>query len=110
MTILDTPVTTTEELGIERSTYESDSTIQLHGTVVHTHNRHRAIDRYAIYLDLDTKGTHVFEIMFEKADDHELFERAKAVSKGSVVTVGVGVIVMSDGVRMYRARNLSLDA
>jgi hypothetical protein len=110
MTILDAPVTTTEELGIERSIHESDSTIQLHGTVVLTHNRNRAFERHTIYLDLDTKGTHIFEIMFEKAEDHALFERAKAVSKGSVVTVGVGVIWMSDGARTYRARNLTLDA
>ena len=109
MTILDTPVTTTEALGIEHATRESDSTIQLHGRVALTHNRHRAFERYSIYLDLDAKGTHIFQIMFIKSDDHELFEHAKTVSKGSTVTVGVGVMLMSDGARLYRARNLTLD-
>jgi hypothetical protein len=109
MTILDTPITTVEELGIEHSIRESDSTIQLHGTVVLTSNRHRAFERYSIYLDLDSKGTHVFEILFAKADGHELFDRAKTVSKGSTATVGVGVMLMSDGTRLYRARDLTLD-
>jgi hypothetical protein len=109
MTILATPVTTTDALGVERTTHESDSTIQLHGTVVLTHNRNRAFERYSFYLDLDTKGSHVFEIRFVKDNDEELFERGKAVPKGSIVTVGVGVILMADGARMYRARELILE-
>jgi len=109
MTVLATPVTTTDALGIERSTHESDSTIELHGTVVLTHNRHRAYERYSFYLDLDSKGSHIFEIMFLKENDEALFERGKAVPQGSIVTVGVGVILMADGARMYRARELSLE-
>jgi hypothetical protein len=109
MTILDTPVTTTDALGIEQSTHESDSTIQLHGTVVFTHNRNRAYERYSFYLDPDTKGSHTFEIMFVKDNDEELFERGKAVPKSSIVTAGVGVILMAGGARMYRARELTLE-
>jgi len=109
MTILATPVTTTDALGIERSAHESASTIQLHGTVVLTHNRHRAYERYAFYLDLDTKGSHVLEIRFVKSQDEELFERGKAVPQGSIVTVGVGVILMVDGSRIYRARELTFE-
>ena len=109
MTISTGQVHTVDELEVTHPTHESESTVHFHGKVVLTHNRHRAFERYSLYLDLDTKGSQVLEIMFLKEDDAELFERAKAVSKGDVATVGVGVILMSDGARMYRARDLIIE-
>ena len=109
MTMQETAVATAGVSGVVHSIHESDSTIEFNGTVVYTHNRHRAIEQYSFYLDLDTKGSRVFEIMLAKDDDEDLFERGKAVSKGSIVTVGVGVILMSDDSRLYRARYLALE-
>jgi hypothetical protein len=109
MTITAARTQAVDVLEVTHATHESESTVHFQGKVVLTRNRHRAFERYSLYLELDTKGSHVLEIMFIKEDDAELFERAKAVMKGSTATVGVGVILVPDGTRMYRARNLIIE-